>query len=97
VDLNVPGTGNRGSSQSHNFIKNIRKNSDYISLIYRDPAFRKIVVCALRAPAQNVSFLKMTFKGHVDVIVVCSLESRPNSFPFKKWPKTECGLDSNAD
>jgi hypothetical protein len=27
----------------------------------------------------------------------CGLEPRTNFFPFKKSPKTECGLDSDAD
>ena len=27
----------------------------------------------------------------------CGLEPRTNFFPFKKSPKTECGLDSGAD
>jgi hypothetical protein len=27
----------------------------------------------------------------------CGLERRTNFFPFKKSPKTECGLDSGAD
>jgi len=27
----------------------------------------------------------------------CGLESQTNFFPFKKSPKTECGLDLGAD
>ena len=27
----------------------------------------------------------------------CRLESQTNFFPFKKSPKTECGLDSDVD
>jgi hypothetical protein len=57
-------------TQNRDFIKNVSNNFDYISVIYRDHIFRKLMVCALGGPMQNINFLKIGFMGQMDFIAI---------------------------